>query len=127
MRDYLVKSLKNQNIENIVDKIIVERLKKFMGESLNRVTCMKIYEEIFRVFVEIFNEAELGLSNEAVNYIAQGYYDSIKFGEHELDHEIFTQRAKMSDISPLELRVLFMLLKDSQFGVEFAQEIKRRG
>lgn len=128
MNNRLIKSLKNDSdVVNIVDKTVVERLRKFIGEPLNRITCMRMYEEIFMTFKEIFDEAELGISNETMNYISQMYYDSIQIGPHELDHEIFTQRARMSDISPLELRVLLMLFKDTQFGAEFALEIKRRG
>jgi len=91
-----------------------------------------MYQEIFGTLVEVFKSSDVELSNEAVNYVSQLYYDCISINETDqsLDPNIFSKRAKVENIKTQELALLAMLLKtdkDPGLSVEILAEIKRRG
>lgn len=107
--------------------MLAERLNVLHGRSLSRGTCMEFYHVIFNNLQDIFTNAEVQLSNEALNWLAQGYYDSILInGRDSLDPTIFTQRAKFENIATRELVLLAGLLKGSELVYEVVSEIKRR-
>jgi hypothetical protein len=63
-----------------------------------------------------------------MNYLAQQYYDSIKINnKHELDPNIFTQRAKLENIKTKEVALLAVMMRGTDFIIPLVQEIKRRG
>lgn len=86
-----------------------------------------IYTDIFDSIASVFQETDAGLSNEAVNLVAQMYYDSIKINSsQELDPNIFTQRAKIENVPTKELAILATLFRGTPFGDIFALTVKRR-
>lgn len=94
---------------------------------LNRTTCLEIYSSIFETLSELFKNTSMPLSNESANYVAQQYYDSVLINNtHELDPNIFTQRAKLENIETKELALLTMLFEGTDFRIPVMLEIKRR-
>lgn len=97
------------------------------GRSLSLATCVEIYTTIFDSLVEAIASAEAPISNEAVNYLAQQYYDGILVNEtQELDPNIFTQRAKLENIETRELALLALMLQGTDFAMPVRAEIKQR-
>lgn len=115
-------------INEAVIKILNESLKTFCGESLNSSTCMAIYRNIFDGIVEIFEKSNMKLSNEAMNYIAQCYYDAVNINETTgLDPNIFTQRAHVGNINTKELAFIATLFNGIDYiTVPLIVEIKKR-
>lgn len=110
-----------------ITKLLEEKLKTYSDRSLNLVTCVEIFQEIFNTIVEIIENSEAPLSNESANYLAQQYYDSILInGTQELDPNIFTTRAKLENIQTKELALLAVMLKGADFSFPVLHEIKRR-
>ena len=135
--------LKPQQFHKAISQLLAEKLKPFEpqpGEpkkDLNLVACVEIYTEIFNTMVEVVTEANLGsgpddesgarITNEGMNYLAQSYYDGILINGHqELDPEIFTQRAKVENISTEELTLLAVMLSGTDFALEVLEELKKR-
>ena len=124
--------MKLTNIHEAVSKLLGERLKKYSVKDsearLDLVTCVKIYQDIFDTFVEIFKEGDVKICNESMNYVAQCYYDGILINNtHELDPNIFSQRAKIENIETKELALLAVLLNGTDFAIPLIHEVKRRG
>lgn len=120
--------MKVSKFNEVITRLLTERLTVYKDKELNLVTCVEIYQTIFNVLVEVFETAGTGLSNEAMNYLAQQYYDAVSVNEREeLDPNIFTQRAKMENIETKELALLAVMLNHTDFAVPLIQEIKRRG
>ena len=119
-----------KNIQESVNKLLSEKLKKYVDEKPNTDTFSKIYGEIFYTFVSLFEETGTKLSNEAVNLISQMYYDSISLpttsGSQELDPNIFNKRASLKEVSTKELALLATLFRETEYGTIFAYEVKRR-
>lgn len=134
--------LKPQQFHKAISQLLAEKLKPFEpqpGETpkdLNLVTCVEIYTEIFNTMVEVITEANLGsgdaatgqgITNEGMNYLAQSYYDGILInGIQELDPEIFTQRAKLENVSTEELTLLAVMLSGTDFALDVLEELKKR-
>lgn len=116
-----------QTFNDAISKLLTVRLQKYQTESINAYTCVKIYQEIFNSLVEVFEQSEAGITNEAMNYLCQQYYDGVLINNtQELDPNIFTQRAKLDAIETKELALLAVMLKGTDFAVPLIQEIKRR-
>ncbi len=119
----------DQAFADVITKLLTEKLKKFSGNDLdlNLVTCTEIYTLVFDTLADVFTNAELPLTNESVNYVAQMFYDGILInGRQELDPNIFTQRAKLENVETKEVALLVLMFKGTEFAIPFVQEIKRR-
>ena len=111
----------------VITKLLGERLKQYNEKNLDLPVCVDIYQTIFNTLVEVFEQAQMGLTNEAMNYLAQQYYDGVLVnGTQELDPEIFTQRAKVENIETKELALLAVMLNGTDFAIPLIQEVKRR-
>ena len=121
--------MKSQELHQTIAKLLHTKLLPFAsdGRDLNLVTCVEIYSTIFETLVEVIQEAQLPITNEGMNYLAQQYYDGIKInGTQELDPEIFTQRAKVENIETKELALLAVILNGTDFAFPLLEEIKKR-
>jgi hypothetical protein len=115
------------NIHESVSKLLTSKLEKYKNNKLNPETCSSIYRDVFDCFVELFQNANIKLSNEAMNLISQMYYDSIAInGGQELDPNIFTQRATTRGVETKELAMLASFFNGTPFAGVFVGEIKRR-
>ena len=95
--------------------------------DLNLLACVEIYTTIFDTLVECITEAQVKIDNEAMNYLAQQYYDGILVnGTQELDPEIFTTRAKLENIPTQELALLAVMLKGTDFALPIIEAIQKR-
>ena len=121
--------MKLQDVHGVISKLLDAKLKPILTEEkkLNLVTCVEIYTTIFETLVEVAEASELPVGNEAMNYLAQQYYDGVLVnGNEELDPNIFTQRAKVEEIETKELAVLAVILYGTDFALPLIAEIKRR-
>jgi len=121
--------MKERAVHDAVSKMLSQRLKKFSDEqkTLNVLTCTQIYSEIFEGLTEIMKDSSAPLCNEAVNYIAQQYYDAVLInGNQELNPNIFTQRAKLENIQTKEIALMAMMFRGTDFSLPLLAEIKRR-
>lgn len=115
------------NIHEAVSKLLATKLEKHKSRKLNRETCNLIYKDVFDCFVDLFQGAEIKLSNEAMNLVSQMYYDSISInGGQELDPNIFTQRASTKSVETKELAMLASFFSGTPFAAIFVGEVKRR-
>ena len=113
----------------VISKLLMSKLAPVIteGMTLNLVTCVEIYQTIFDTLVETLTGAEVAITNEAMNYLAQQYYLGVQVnGGQELDPEIFTQLAKLENITTKELALLATMLAGTDFGAEIILEIKKR-
>lgn len=118
---------KVSQFNEVITRLLGERLKEYHTKKLDLVVCVDIYQAIFGTLVEVFEAAGTGLSNESMNYLAQQYYDAVLInGREELDPNIFTQRAKMENIETKELALLAVMLNGTDFAIPLIQEVKRR-
>jgi hypothetical protein len=116
-----------KNIHESVSKLIVKKLEKYKNSSLKKEICLSIYGDIFDSFVALFEEANIKISNESMNLIAQLYYDSIKINNtHELDPNIFERRASAKGVETKELALLATMFNGTPFSEHFIFEIKKR-
>ena len=119
--------MKDNKLHESISALVTERLSRRKGDKLTSATCSEIYQDIFFTLTEVFKESKTPLCNESVNLLAQMYYDSITInGNQELDPNIFTQRAKMSNIETKELSLLATMMNGTPFASPFIGEIKRR-
>lgn len=126
--------MKDQDFHAAISKLLSVRLNEKLlaapGEekrSLNLTACVEIYTTIFETMAEVITDSKIELSNEAVNFLAQQYYDGVLVnGTQELDPDIFTQRAKVENIPTSELALLVSLLKKTDFAAPVVAEIKKR-
>jgi predicted proteasome-type protease len=112
-----------------VSVLLTERMRPLTtGQHvLNASACIEIYTLIFDTLVELVAESGNPLTNEAVNYLAQQYYDAVQVnGGQELDPNIFTQRAKAENIATKELVLLSIMLSGTDFALPVIAEIKKR-
>jgi hypothetical protein len=117
----------NSQFNNAVSTLIGNRLKKFTDKTLDVPTCVEIYQTIFDTLVETFDQANAGITNEAMNWLSQAYYDCVLINDtQELDPNIFTQRAKIENIETKELALLAMMLNGTHMCVPLIHEIKKR-
>lgn len=120
--------MKVSQFNDVITKLLGEKLKQFGDKKLDLVICVDIYQTIFNTLVEVFEQAGTGITNEGMNYLAQQYYDAVLInGREELNPNIFTQRAKVELIETKELALLAVMLNGTDFAVPLIQEIKRRG
>lgn len=121
--------MKPQELHNTLAKLLGSKLEPLTkgDRELNLVTCVEIYSTIFDTLVECLTEANVNVTNESMNYLAQQYYDAVLInGTQELDPEIFTQRAKLDGIETKELALLAVMVSGTDFAVPIIREIKQR-
>lgn len=120
--------MKVSKFNEAISKLLTEKLKQFHQKTPNSTVSLQIYVEIFNSLVEVFQTSNIELTNEAMNYLAQQYYDSILInGTQELDPNIFDKRAKIENITTKELALLAVMLSGTDFTLPLIHEIKRRG
>lgn len=112
-----------------ISRLLESRLKPLIdeGRDLNLVTCVEFYKTIFDTLVEVIQAAQLPITNEGMNFLAQQYYDGVQVnGGQELDPDIFTQRARVENIETKELALLAVMLSGTDFALPILAEIKKR-
>lgn len=116
-----------KQIHESLSKLLVSKLESYKDQKLNSSTCILIYSDIFNCLVEVFQESQIPISNEAVNLVAQMYYDSVTINNREeLDPNIFDKRAKLENVTTKELAMLATMFNGTEFSPIFMHEIKRR-
>lgn len=119
--------LTERTFSHMMEDMLNERLTIFKGKQLNRATLMELYATIFNLTSDIFIQSRVELSNEAVNMIAQLYYEDININHKQgVDEQIYTQRAKFENIPNHELVIMTKLWKDHPYGQLFVDQLKRR-
>lgn len=121
--------MKPGEFNEAISRLLDVKLRPFVADQrgFNLLTCTEIYTTIFETLVEVITQSEAPISNEAVNYLAQQYYDGILInGNQELDPDIFTQRAKLESIETRELALLAVMLWGTDFAKPVLAEIKHR-
>lgn len=110
-----------------VTKLLEEKLASFKEKKLDLVVCVEVYHEIFNTLADVMSEAEAPVDNEALNYLAQQYYDAVTVNNNqELDPNIFTQRAKLSSIDTKQLALMAVMLNGTDFCIPILHEIRKR-
>jgi hypothetical protein len=116
-----------KSIHDSIVNLLNERLKKKINEKFDRTSCLEIYQDIFYTLTEVFKQSDAPLENEAVNLLAQMYYDTVTInGNQELDPDIFTQRAKFENVPTKQLALLATMMRDTPFSPIFISEVRRR-
>ena len=119
--------MQGEALHESISKLLSDRLAKRKGQKLDSSTCSEIYQDIFFSLSEVVKESSVPLTNESVNFIAQMYYDAVTInGGQELDPNIFTQRASLSNIETKEIALMAMMFNKTPFAVPFIAEVKRR-
>jgi len=109
-------------------KLLGSRVKNItVNQDLSKAKCIEIYTLIFDTLVEVFNEARVQFSNDAMNYMAQGIYDSVEVnGGMTLDPNIFDKRSKAEDIDSKNLAMICMMFKETDFALEAYYNMNKR-
>ena len=119
-----------KNVHEVLSKLLNDRLQRRLQQKMSRETCMEIYQDIFFTLSEVIKESGTPLGNEAVNLLAQMYYDAVDLqtsvGPMGLDPNIFTQRAKVENVPTKELALLGTMMSGTPFGDVFISAVKRR-
>lgn len=119
--------MQGEALHESISKLLSERLVRRKGEKLTSQICSEIYQDIFFSLSEIVKESSVPLTNESVNFIAQMYYDAVTInGNQELDPNIFTQRASLSNIETKEIALMAMMFNKTPFAIPFIAEVKKR-
>jgi len=109
-------------------RLLSQNLTKFTdGRPLDKTTCLAIYETVFGTVQLIAENAELKISNECCNYVAQQFYDGILINNNqELDPNIFDKRARLENINNKDLVTMLALFEGTDFKIEVIEALKRR-
>lgn len=118
------------NVKEVIDKLLVDRLSKFISSSPTDAVCLEIYLEIFKTIEEIIlNVPKFAekATHDCVNFIAQAYYDMILLNNSEtLNPNIFDKRVKVSDLSNTDLVLCSPFLQGTDVFAEIAITLKKR-
>lgn len=100
----------------------------FLHEPLNKRTCMSIYTFIFNTVLDVLATANMQVSNDFINYVAQEFYSAIEINgrEEQLDPNIFTKKTKLEDVKTIELHLLTMLFRGTDGFQKVFAELRRR-
>jgi hypothetical protein len=116
-----------RNITESVEKLLFSKLQRRLKEKLDKQTCIEIYSDIFYTLSNLFEQSNIGLSNESVNLLSQIYYDTIKINNTEdLDPNIFSKKASFDEISSKELSLISSLFSGTDIGALFLFHLKKR-
>lgn len=117
----------NNRMHETLTNLLTERLQRRVNQKLDRTACIEIYGDIFYTLSELIKESQTPLSNEAVNMLAQMYYDAVTVnGGQELDPSIFTKRATPEEIPTKELALMATMMNGTPFGDFFIAAVKKR-
>lgn len=117
------------NFHQAFSKLLGQNLKKYTIDNrpLDKQACVGIYQTIYETIISILENAEITITNEAVNFVAQCYYDGILINNtHELDPNIFDKRAKLENIHNKDLVTMLALLDGTDFKLQIIQTLKQR-
>jgi hypothetical protein len=124
---------KEVTICEAIEAVLIAKLQEFTNDennALDLVRCVKIYQTIFETLTEIIASTPQlqSLTNESVNYLAQAFYDEVKIngGKDHLDPNIFTQRAKLDNISTPNLALLALVLRGTDLAAPIVATIRKR-
>lgn len=124
---------KEVTICEAIETVLIAKLQEFTNDEnnvLDLVRCVKIYQTIFETLTEIIASTPQlqSLTNESVNYLAQAFYDEVKIngGKDQLDPNIFTQRAKLDNISTPNLALLALVLRGTDLTAPIVATIRKR-
>lgn len=110
-----------------ISKLLEAKLAKFVSRDPNTATFVEMYQEIFESLVELFQNANIKITNESMNWVSQAYYDAVSINNtHETDPNIFSQRAKLENIETKELALLATMMTGTPFAIPLIHEIKKR-
>ena len=119
-----------KSFNEAITRLLEQNLTKYVGKDLDHALSLQMYTTIFDTLVGVFNQSNVGLSNEAVNFIAQSYYDCVSLNASSdlgPDPTIFTKRADLKEISTAELGFVMTLFKDEPLlAAPVIKEIKGR-
>lgn len=116
-----------KSFSKMMEEMLNERLRIFKGKSFNKATLMELYTTIFNLCSDIFIQSKVELSNEAVNMVAQLYYEDININNKQgVDEQIYTQKAKFENIPNFELIIMTKLWQDHPYGQLFVTALKGR-
>ena len=121
--------MKEPRLHDAFAKLLGQRLSKYQkpDTKLNLLTCTQIYEDIFNTLVEILGNANVKVTNESMNYLAQQYYDGVLInGRYELDPNIFKKRASLENIDTKEIALMAVMMNGTDFAVPLILEVRRR-
>lgn len=113
-------------------QLIDSRLASFKDRTLDSSTCIEIYTTIFSTIAEIFENSQVQVENETVNWIAQTFYDVIEIGTPgggmaKLDPNIFDKKAMLENIKTPDVALLYVMFKDQPWLIaDVVKEIRRR-
>ena len=117
----------SKSFSKMMEEMLNERLTIFKGKTLNRATLMELYATIFNLCSDIFIQSRVELSNEAVNMVAQLYYEDININHRQgVDEQIYTKQAKLENIPNHELVLMTKLWKDHPYGQLFVETLRKR-
>ena len=121
--------MKPPRLHEAISKLLTIKLAKYSGvdEKLSLLICTKIYTDIFDTLVEVLSAAKIKIDNEAMNYMAQCYYDGVLINnKYDLDPNIFDKRAKLENINTQEIALMAMMLNGTPFVDPLIVEVKKR-
>lgn len=114
-------------VDDVMTKLINERIGCSGITVLNKTTCMQTYGIIFDTLVEVLGQSKVQITNESMNFLAQEYYDSIRINDRQqLDPNIFEKRARLENIETKELALLYMMMRGTTTSNKIVVEIRRR-
>lgn len=107
--------------------VVTNAIKIFEKETLNRHVYMEIYTAIYNAVYDLLVKGHFKLTNDAVNYIAQSYWDmlSINNSENGIPDDIFTKRITINDIPIEDVAKIFILFRGSPLCIEAAKRLRR--
>jgi hypothetical protein len=107
--------------------LVIERLQEFQHKPLTKTTCYEIYGAIFSALRDVLETSHAGVTNEFINFVAQHYYDHIVLNENEhLDPNIFTERAKIENLSTGEILLAVPLMVSDVMAENLIRAVKGR-
>lgn len=113
-------------------QLIDSRLLTFKDRILDSSTCIEIYTTIFSTIAEVFENSQVQVENETVNWIAQTFYNVIEIGTPgggmaKLDPNIFDKKAKLENIKTPDVALLYIMFRDQPWLIaDVVKEIRKR-
>lgn len=118
---------KGAELQKSVLTLVSERLKEFVNHPITPSISNEIYQMIYSVLRDVMADANAGVSNEFINFVAQHYYDNIYLNERtKLDPLIFTQRAEIANLSTGEVLLAIPLMISDVAAEELVRTLKGR-
>jgi hypothetical protein len=109
-----------------ITQLMIRNLTKFYDKHIDKILCYEVYQTVFETAVDVFQQSNITLTNEAMNFLAQMFYDFVDINGKQLDPDIFTQRASLANIETKELAFLATMFEGTDISLIFISEIRRR-